>query len=64
MLGYNKILANRFRVATDTRAIMYTYTAVHTSCSTIVLLQILCPCVNQMHVVVSLGIALHIGSRF
>jgi len=36
-----------------------------TSCSTVVVLQTLCLCVNQMHVVVvSLGNALDVGSKF
>ena len=34
-----------------------------TSCSTVVLLQTLRLCVNQMHVEVSLGNALHVGSK-
>ncbi len=35
-----------------------------TSCSTVVLLQTLCLCVNQMHVVISLENASHVGSNF
>ncbi len=37
--------------------------SIWTSCSTVVLLQTLWFCVNQMHVVVSLGNALHVGSK-
>ncbi len=36
---------------------------IETSCSTVLLLQSLCPCANQMHVVVSLGNALHVESK-
>ncbi len=35
-----------------------------TFCSTVVPLQTSCFCVNQMHVVVSLGNVLHLGSKF
>jgi len=38
--------------------------SIWTSCSTVALWQTLCFCVNQMHVVVSLGNALHVGSKF
>ncbi len=38
--------------------------SIWTSCSSVVLLQTLCLCVKQMHVVVSLGDALHVGSKF
>jgi len=37
--------------------------SIWTSCSTVVLLQTLRLCVNQMHVVVPLGNALHVGSK-
>ena len=37
--------------------------SIWTSCSTVVLLQTLWFCVSQMHVVVSLGNALHVGSK-
>ena len=37
--------------------------SIWTSSSTVVLLQTLCLCVNQMHVVASLGNALHVGSK-
>jgi len=38
--------------------------SIWTSCSTVVLLQTLCLCVNQMYVVVSVGNALPVGSNF
>jgi len=50
-------------ISTCTFCVVISGHSIWTSCSTVVLLQTLCLCVNQMHVV-SLGNALHVGSKF